>query len=199
MLILALDLAKRTGFAIGRAGETPRVGAKVLASKEEPVEAGAQELGRFLRDAFVLEKPDMIVVEHWLHPKANRSGDAVIWQMLLHGAVHGVLGCYRDVRFESPTPTEVRNHFCGRASAEARSRAPSSWRAKKAARDATKAMVIDRAIALGYLPKTRRDDDIADACALFDWASVRVGRAPPRSLVLFGEAPLDDMTLGGTL
>ncbi len=188
MLIAAFDLARRMGFAIGRAGEIPRAGAKLLASKDEPPAAGAQELGRFLRDVMVLEKPDLVIAEHWLHPSAQPSGDAVLWQLHLHGALHGVLGCWQGIRFEHVAADTVRKHFCGRASAFARTKAPKDWRAKRDARQATKDMVIDRAVALGYLPKTRRDDDCADACALWDYASAHFARRPMQKLVMFGEA-----------
>jgi hypothetical protein len=48
-------------------------------------------------------------------------------------------------------------------------------------------MVMQRAIALGYLPKGCRDWDRADACALFDFAAATYARTPPRELVFFGE------------
>jgi len=186
--ILALDLARRMGFAIGEAGDIPRAGAKLLASKEEPPAAGAQELGRFIRDMIVLDKPDVVVVEHWLHPSAQRSGDVVLWQLHLHGALHGVLGCWHGIRFEQVAPATVRKHFCGAASAAPRRGRERTAREQRADRAATKDMVIDRAVMLGYLPKTRRDDDIADACALWDWAAHTIARSTPQRLVMFGEA-----------
>jgi hypothetical protein len=188
MLILALDLARRMGYAIGEAGTIPRAGAKLLASREEPPAAGAQELGRFIRDVIVLEKPDLVVVEHWLHPSVQRTGDVVLWQLHLHGALHGVLGCWHGIQFEHVAAASVRKHFCGAASAAPRRGRERTSREQREDRAATKAMVIDRAIALGYLPKTRRDDDIADACALFDYAAAHFARRPMRELVMFGEA-----------
>lgn len=188
MLILALDLGRRTAIASGEAGSIPRVGAKALARPGEGPEEAAGELARWLRDEFVLGLPDLLAVEHWLHPSAQPSGDVVIMQMHLHGALRGIVGCY-GVSVVMPTPDEVRRHFCGRASAMGRSRpgAPRDARQRAAARQATKDMVIDRAVLLGYLPKTVRDDDKADACALFDWASATHARRPVAGLRLYGE------------
>lgn len=188
MLILSLDLGRRTGFAIGKAGTIPRVGAKLLARADENHEAGAAELGRFLRDMFVLEKPDLVVVEQEMNPSVQLSAAVVFWHLYLHGAVASICGCYSGIQIEKPTAATARAHFCGQASA-APKRARGHTRTaaeRKADRDATNKMVFARAVLLGYLPPAPVDWDKASACALFDYAAARFARVGPSSLTMFG-------------
>jgi hypothetical protein len=187
MRILALDLARRMGYAVGSSGEAPTAGAKLLCSDGEPPEEAAHELGRFIRDQLVF-KPELIVAERWIPPNHKAGAMRAVWQLQLHGALHGVLGCYQNIRFESPTVGQVRKHFCGQSSAGEKRGRERTWREERDDREATKKMVIDRAVSLGYLPKTRRDSDIADALALWDWASHTIARRPMQKLVMFGEA-----------
>lgn len=192
MKLLCLDLATRTGFAEGEAGEIPPIiGAVVLKRRGESAETAAKNLGCFLRDRFTLGRPDLIVVEHYLHPSRMLGADVAITHLFLHGVVLGIAGPYGIV-VKSVYPATVRTHFCGRASANIAHRPkgaePRTPKEAAAARAATKAMVLSRAITLGYLPRGCTDSDKADAAALFSYAGLNYAGIEPSRLVLFGAA-----------
>lgn len=187
MKILCLDLARQLGMAVGTAGaDKPTISSHNLAKKGEGYEAACAKFGPLLRDWMRVESPDLVVVEHWLHPLAHPSADAVIMQMHLHGVVRGLAGC-KGVPIRMPTADEVRIHFCGKKSAMKRTRGPKTPQQKAEARKATKSMVINRAILLGYLPHGCTDDNAADAAALFDFSCAHYARVNSAPLHLFNE------------
>jgi Holliday junction resolvasome RuvABC endonuclease subunit len=188
MRILALDIARKTGFCVGVAGEPkPRIWSENLAKKGESYEEATARLSRTLRDWVRVESPDLIVIESWLHPLAQPSGDAAIMQLHLHGAARAIAAC-KDIPVRMPTPAEVRVHFCGKSSAVKRTKGPKTAAEKAEARKATKAMVVNRAILLGYLPRESKDNDAADAAALWDYACAHYARVQSQPLHLFNEA-----------
>jgi Holliday junction resolvasome RuvABC endonuclease subunit len=172
MRIMALDIATVTGFAIGEAGRIPQSGSVRLKRPAEGADVAAFNMLAFLRDRFVLDAPDLVVIEDFLNPVAHKSADAVILQLQCFGVAVAVCRSY-GLRFETPKPETIRKHFAGRGRA--------------GTRQETKAMVLNRAKALGYVPRDCRDDNRADACAAFDYASAHYARVQPKSLVLFGE------------
>jgi Holliday junction resolvasome RuvABC endonuclease subunit len=188
MKVLALDIARQCGLCVGEAGAgKPVVSSHNLARKGEGYEAACQKFAPLLRDWIRVESPDLIAVEHWLHPLAQPSADAVIMQLHLHGVVRGIAGC-KAIPIRMPTPDEVRVHFCGQKSAMKRTHGPKTPQQKAEARKATKQMVINRAILLGYLPHGCTDDNMADAAALFDYACAHYARVQNQPLHLFNEA-----------
>jgi Holliday junction resolvasome RuvABC endonuclease subunit len=188
MKILALDIARKTGFCVGIAGAgNPRIWSESLAKKGEGYEDACGRLARTLRDWVRIENPDMLVIESWLHPLAQPSGDAAITQLHLHGVARAIAAC-KDIPIRMPTPAEVRVHFCGKASAVKRTKGPKTAAEKAEARKATKAMVINRAILLGYLPRDSKDNDAADAAALWDYACAHYARVQNSPLHMFNEA-----------
>lgn len=190
MRIMAFDLdSYRTGFACGNAGEKPRVQTWLLRRKGEPVDDAVKNFGRTLRDVLIVESPDLIAAEDFMNPQAQKSADAVIASLELHGALIGVAGLW-GVRIERAHVDTIRRHFCGRSSAFPRTRGPKTARQKAEARQATKDMVLRRAKLLGYLPADCRDDDKADACAIWDFACATYAGVKPRELVLFGEGQI---------
>jgi hypothetical protein len=68
----------------------------------------------------------------------------------------------------------VTKHFLGKG----------RWAGGRAAR---KNAIVRRCQVLGYFGLDCRDDDRADACAVWDWASVTLARVPPREIRLFGD------------
>src|ERR1035437_3761598 len=139
MLILALDPAVRTGFAIGEAGVIPpRSGAVRLKKPAEDREVAVRNLGCWLRDQFVLDRPDLIVCLHWMAPGAQKSEAAVVMPLLLAGAVHALAGIY-GIPVKEPYDATCRKHFTGKASFGDRTE--------------TNLAVLRRAIMLGYVPK----------------------------------------------
>jgi len=178
--ILGLDVAEyRTGWCLGLAGTipTPRIFKARLAG--ERTEDAAARLACWLRDLFERDRPDLIVMEHFL-PQGAQGGRTTDFvregQVGLQYVVRAVAACY-GIPVRSPYPVTVRIHFCGVASA-APSRPKGYKRTDKEAaadRKATKRMVLDRAIALHYLPPTCTDDDMADSAAIFDYGSSTFG------------------------
>lgn len=193
MRILALDIGLTFGFSNGVAGEIPpRSGSIIVGQRGGDPHAAAAKFGAELRTQFFVfknERPEMIVAEAPLHPSASYGGDALICQLLMHGALDDTAGAYavplRRVAIQS-----VRKHFIGAASVTPRTtgrqRTPKE---REAARKAIKAAVLARAHLLGYFPRSISDTDRADACAVFDYAAAHYARAAPRSLHLFGESP----------
>jgi hypothetical protein len=189
--IMALDLANRSGYACGIAGEgKPRLEAWVLKKQGEPVERACRNLSCTLRDRIQLENPDLIVVENWLHPAASRNADSTITHLHLHGAVEGIAGIF-GIPTVKPTSAQFRTHFCGQSTAAPRRKIARTDKQKNQDREATNRMVVKRAIVLGYLSHGSDDWDKASAAALWDWACATYARKIPKELVLFGEQPAD--------
>ncbi len=171
MKIMAIDPATVLGFAMGRAGTIPDSGSVRLKRRDDTAETAAFNALCFLRDRWTLERPDLCCIEHYLNPAAQKSADAVILQIMVFGVIVAMCQAY-GVRFEMPHRATVLKHFCGKG--------------RTGDRVETKRMVINRAKVLGYIPRDCIDDNRADACALFDFASVTYARQTPERLVLFG-------------
>ena len=186
MLILCLDLARRTGLAYGdTAGAKPRVEAWDLGAGRDGAAHYAGVLGYKLRQ-FMKDnaRPERFVVEEYMAPTASKNQAATESQLLLHGALHAIGGIFR-IPVTAVRVDIARKHFCGRASALPRQKGKATPRQKAEARRATKLMVLERAKLLGYLPAACADDNMADACALYDWAMTNVAREAPGELRLF--------------
>jgi len=185
MKFIALDLGARTGFAYGEAGSMPsRSGAVNLRKRGQDIEIAVRNLGCFLRDFYATDPFEFIVAEHFLNPIASKSADATIGQLRMHGCIDCFAGCYGlDVR--RPNPASVRKHFIGAASANTRSTGPSTSKKKREMRAKTKDMVVGRARLLGYMDKDKYDDDLADACAIYDFASASIFRSPAARFEMF--------------
>lgn len=179
MRILALDLAIRCGFASAEAGAAPRMvksGVVVLKERADDRSVAFGNLIAYLDKRFRDDRPDLVIKEAPLPLQAFRTlGNAAFTVRVTH-ALHGVTEgmCVRfGIRCEEVADATVRKHFIGRANCGARA--------------ATKAAVVQRCHALGYMPRDATDDNRADACALFDWAAATFGKAKPGALHLFGE------------
>lgn len=171
MRIMALDIATTTGVAIGEAGAIPDSFSVRLKRPSDEVRVAPFNLLSFLRDRWTLERPDLLVIEHFLNPVAQKSADAVILQLMCFGVAVAMAQSYQ-VRIEVPHASTVRKHFLGRANFGERGE--------------TKRQVLLRAKALKYIPADCKDDNRADACALFDFASFTYARVQPKALVMFG-------------
>lgn len=172
MLIMAIDPATILGWAIGPAGAIPRSGSVRLKKPSQDRDIAPFNALCFLRDTWVLDKPDLVCVEHFLNPAAQKSADAIILQIEVYGVIVAMCQAY-GIRYEAPERSTVLKHFIGAG--------------RTGDRAETKRQVVQRAIMLGYMPKGATDDNRADACALFDWCAATHCRATPKSLVLFGE------------
>lgn len=201
MKFLALDLAAVTGFAVGDSGSMPtRSGSVRMRDRGEAFDVAVRNLACFIRDIIVTEPIGAIVVEAFLDPsvlsqarsddedRMRRSPDAVIAQIKMHGCVLAMCGLY-GLRFESHTTQTIRKHFLGVAHANAGSRGKKTAKQKDEMRRKTKEMVMQRAKLLGYMPKDKNDDNFADACAIYDFASAVLFRKPVKeAFAMFGGA-----------
>jgi len=179
MKILALDLAIRSGFAFGVAGNAPRTirsGVVVLKDSDDGREISYANLIAWLDERFRADRPDLVVKEAPLNLQGYRNlGNAAATVRItfgLHAVVEGVCARFR-IRCEEAADATIRKHFIGRANCGSRA--------------ATKAAVVQRCHALGYMPREATSDDRADAIAIWDFAAATFGRRQPHDLVLFGE------------
>jgi hypothetical protein len=189
MNILALDPASRLGFAYGESGDKPRTGTVRLKKTSEPLDKAFINFGAWLRDHFVRDRPELICIEHFLAPRFSLSQNSSILGCGLYANACMLAGLY-GIRLEAPSPNEVRNYCCGRASAVApRKRGSAPRTAKQVAcdRTATKNMVLNRARLLNLIPADCLDDNRADAALIWFWASCVHARAAPKELFMFGE------------
>lgn len=177
MKILALDLAVRTGFAFGGPGSPVASGVVALKKPNEDRSVAFGNLIAWLDERLRADRPDMVIREAPLALQAFRTlGNAAFTVRVTHG-LHGIVEamCQRyGIRSEEAADATVRKHFIGRANC--------------GNRQATKAAVIQRCHVLGYMPRDAHDNDRADACALFDYASATFGGRRDKELHLFGEA-----------
>lgn len=148
----------------------PRSGAVSLRRHGQPIEVAVGNMGCWLRDVFALDRPDLIVIEAYMHPKAQPSGDVIISSISFDGAIRGKAACY-GIRVETVAADTHRKHFTGKG--------------RTGDRTETNLMVLRQAIAVGYVPRDSRDWDRANACSIFDFASYHYARKTPASLTLF--------------
>lgn len=177
MLILALDAATRTGFCCGRAGEKPRADFVRLRRPGEDLEVAFKNTCCFLRDLFVLERPDLIIFEAPLAPVAHRSHEAALLGIGVYAAAAGIAGVY-GIRFEKANASTVSKFFTGKG----------KWSQGEGGRREKKKATIKRAQALGLLPPHSTDADMADAIALWCFASERYARKAVGNFNLFQAA-----------
>lgn len=183
MIVLSLDLATRTGWAIGKAGEPPKSGGLRLKKPDESAERAAVNLGYFLRNILVMKigKPDLVAYEAPLDPAAVYSGRAnagvrpqnsasISMPWMLVGVVELMCDFYA-VETLKVNRQSCLKLFTGR----------SRW----GSRPEAKKQVLERAKLLGLIPADCKDDDRADAVAVHHFASVTRARVAPAELVMF--------------
>ena len=160
---MAFDIAGRTGIAYGRAGETPR--------------ATAIDLGKHLSEGKRFSR--MIRATNELLSKYRP--DLVVYEAPIGGPrtshfLVGIAACFTGeatrLGFEPKeiNLASVRKHFLGKHLTTK----SFPGKSKGQVRSEIKRSVVARCYALGW---TVRDDDEADACALWDYASATYGRA----------------------
>lgn len=149
MIVLALDLATKTGVAVGGAGQCPALFTENL--------GGANHAARFYA-AMVLaqtlirqHRPDLVAIETPVVAGVKGSADRILMTAGLRAAVLGV--CHRHmVRWCDVNVLSVRKHFIGTA---------------KLKRAEAKRAVVDECRRRGW---PVRGDDEADAAAIWDYA-----------------------------
>ena len=158
MKILAMDIARNTGFAVGSPGGTPRAWS---------VDLGVTHDDRFAR---ALKITSNLIQKH--SPDVLAIEDVVGRAKTPHVNV-GIISCVRGMAHARgvkimmcPVQT-VRKHFLGRAftTKDFPGLTPNK------AREAIKAQVMGRCALLGWKAE---DDDQADSLALWDFAGAKL-------------------------
>lgn len=183
--LVALDVGRLLGVAVGAPGMIPTSYTVTLAKPSAGLPAQLGNLiavmdilltGRDPRDpgSPAGPKPAMVVKEAALTLAAfsdHRVAEAVVRSAFaLHGVIAGM--CVRHgVECRDANEATVTKHFTGNA----------RW----GGRAARKAAIVRRCQALGYFGRDVNDDDRADACAVFDFASHTFARVSPKELRLF--------------
>lgn len=166
MIVMAFDISGRTGVAYGRAGGSPRATSLNLGQ-------GLSEQKRFAKmissTRFLLRKykPDIVVYEAPVGgPKTSH---------FLVGVTACFVGTAAEEGFDpiSVPINSVRKHFLGKHLTSRDFPGAN----KAGARRAIKRQVIARCQLLGW---SVRDDDEADACAIWDYGCAVHGRAQSR-------------------
>lgn len=163
VFILSIDLGRRTGFASGRAGNTPPASWSHELGPAGEVGLQCAELARHLEATVEAHgRPDVVCIEKWLNPFAQKSAQAVESSLRLNGAVHAIMGGRYHCNIVEPADSTIRAAVCGMG------------RAGK--RDQSKAMVIQTMKLLKMLPADSFDDNRADAVAGWVWTSTVYAR-----------------------
>ena len=146
----------------GARSRKPTVGLLKLRAKDERTEEAIGRFAMWLHGQ--LSGVDLLAVEHFLPSGAlkGRTTDATREGAIGLAYAARAVAAIHGVPYRSPQPSTVRAHFIGRASMGDSA--------------STKAAVIKQAQLLGYIPKTCFEDNMADACALFDFASSHFAR-----------------------
>jgi hypothetical protein len=172
-MIFALDLGARTGYAVGAAGAgIPRSGTVILKKPNEPRAVALGNMIAWLNERWSRERPALVIKEAPFSLQAFRDHANAEATVLMTYGLHGIveaMACRFGLECRDAHAATIRKHFLGRA--------------RMGSRAEMKAAVIQRCHVLGYFPKECRDDNRADACALFDYAAATV----PSKLYLFGE------------
>jgi hypothetical protein len=155
-LILALDLATRTGFARGRIGEVPIAGSIRFGKPHcrDHVVFGAA-LDWMVAQLEQKPLPDLLIIEDMLSPLAMKgdTSRAVRDRLAgLHGIVKGLAHRYGISEIATAAVGDIRSHFIG-------DRSLKRFPAKQA--------VMQRCRALGW---TAPDDNAGDALAIWSYA-----------------------------
>ena len=151
--ILALDLATRTGFAVGRLSDrTPRSGSVAFGKSGASMGAIFANARAWMADFTLVNMPDIVVFEAPLAPSFKRGATNFGTIRILMGLAaiveefsYGKFDC-REARVG-----DVRRHFIG---------------TQRARRAAAKLMTISACRRLGWSPI---DDNAADALALWHY------------------------------
>ena len=176
--IMALDIGVNLGVAHGAPGAIPESYAVKLKKADQSPAVALANLVAFLQVSFTAQRPSLLVKEAPppLQAFANMGNAETTVRLTLglHAVAEAIAVRY-GVSWQEVHDSTARKHFIGRG--------------RMGTRKATKAAVVARCHALGYFGEGVKDDNRADACCVFDWASAELCRAPLARFAMF--APLD--------
>lgn len=177
MLVLALDLATKTGWCLGEPGQRPAIGTFNLASRRAAWTSDDRSfaLGWALRDLFKeYGVPTAAAIEATVFMGPKKDGEKTTQYNTtkgldeLNGAARAICGAWHIPTVEIVPCGTWRKHFIGKASF--------------GGRDATKLAAFERAQLLGHEVK---NDNESDAVGIWDWMVHVKLRQPMKELVLF--------------
>lgn len=191
-IILALDIATNTGWAYGPAGHIERSGSIRLRhvgrrnQDDDPMHVAWSNIAFYLRDTWVLDKPDLLVVEAPMPPGEQKSGPATQIAFGCLAAMHAMAALY-EIPVRYAYVQTWRKHYTGKS----RHDPPLTFMPKRSRpdrnREWNKHVTLERAKQLRHVPIDCKDDNRADACGMHDWASHHFCRkGAPAELTLFG-------------
>jgi hypothetical protein len=152
--VLALDLAKTTGWARGLVGdEAPRCGSVTFGKPSCSQQMVCVHAGEWFIEQ-LRDKPDIVAVEASLPPlvikgKSNTDHDLGI---KLHGVLDFITGMRSIFKVHRYAVQSIRAHFIDLS---------------VCAKGEAKQMVLRKCRSLGWLESA--DDDAADACAVWSY------------------------------
>ena len=157
-MIIALDLATKTGVALGDPGTIPICFTEVLGDAGDHHGARMAQALRMMSRLIEKYQPHLIVLEApiGVHGGGSKRRPEVL--MGLRGCVMGVAHM-RNIPFEQHEVSTIRKHFLGVGNLK---------------RVDAKRATVKRCGMLGW---TVHNDDEADACALWDLACARRSRS----------------------
>lgn len=176
--VLALDIATLTGFAIGRVDVEPlkpRVGTVDLGRLASDTEDKMAALFRFMTDTFMVDRPDLVVIERAMDPNvAARRGNRsiTIEETISLAKTAGMLCRLSGIPFKYCDRQKALGYFTGQSTYKDE-KDPRTGKVTKS-RDVGKRATVRRCFQLGVQVD---NDDQADAVALFFWAA---GQDTPR-------------------
>lgn len=162
--ILALDLARRMGWAYGVPGTLPTCGSVTLGPPGAEIDEIGSAFVRWLTDFKKLSPVEILYIEAPASPShmAGRTNATTLFNLIGLFGLACVIGRMSGIRKRRAVPVQqVRKHFVGTARPADKKRA-----------------VIARCQQLGWKPE---DDNAADALALWDFACAK--EAPNAAIV----------------
>lgn len=168
--ILAMDVASKTGIAIGRPGEVPRL--QTIDFRGEGDLPGLY--GRavtWMATALRDDPPDLVVIERVVPPSGAMgftNHDTTMISIGMFGILCGIVHC-KSIRLELAAISTWRKHFVGKGNYPG---------------TIAKKMAVDRCNLLGW---SAPDHNAAEAAGIWDWAGQTFMGKTPEALHLFGE------------
>jgi Holliday junction resolvasome RuvABC endonuclease subunit len=159
-VVLALDLATETGWALGKPGDEPRSGTVRFASKGASHPAILHAAGKWLSEFLLTEPVDQAVIEQEVRKRQGKSSLAAddLTLKLIGIAQEHLFGA-RVFKIEFAPVNTVRKFFIGDGGVE---------------RDKAKWQTVQRCRALQWDPA---DDNAADALAIWAWRCAMIDPA----------------------
>jgi hypothetical protein len=167
-MILALDLATRTGWAVGRPSDKPKSGSVKFGNSDSSTGARCRAYHQWLGDMIAVHGIELVVMEKPQPPSFHVGATTLATMRYLIGMVeHTEEFCYDRVELREASVSDIRNHFIG-----------GNPRGKDG-----KAQVQSKCTQLGW---QWDDDNAADALAAWQYmSSILVPKLAVRASPLF--------------